>query len=128
MIKIFCSKKTISYNYLNQTKVKYWVLPVENYQCSQQIFFIFKLYNNSPYILALRCPYHHVLFISIHLSLFLLRFLLSTVQVQANITDLHPLTEYTFRLRGLNSYGYSNYSNPVVIVTQGRKTWANLSI
>ncbi|KAK3759305.1 hypothetical protein RRG08_021251 [Elysia crispata] len=38
--------------------------------------------------------------------------------VQANITDLHPLTEYTFRLRGLNSYGYSNYSNPVVIVTQ----------
>ncbi|GFR99302.1 hemicentin 2 [Elysia marginata] len=38
--------------------------------------------------------------------------------VQANITDLHPLSEYTFRVRGLNSYGYSNYSNNIVVVTQ----------
>ncbi|GFN86122.1 hemicentin-2, partial [Plakobranchus ocellatus] len=36
----------------------------------------------------------------------------------ANVTDLYPLTRYTFRLRGLNSYGYSNYSDPVEVVTQ----------
>lgn len=44
----------------------------------------------------------------------------ATTSIRVNVSDLNPSTPYIFRVRSRNMYGYSNYSNDVQVVTDGR--------